>query len=90
VIVQLPAGVGGAVPAFAGLSTVPLAQVPPVMVKPLVAVPAGVTVGAAVNVNAPAVAPVAEFVTVTVPVSVPELAGVGFSAGTGALIAKAA
>jgi hypothetical protein len=90
VIVQLPAGVGGAVLAFAGLRTVPLAQVPPVMVKPLVAVPVGVTVGAAVNVNAPAVAPVAEFVTVTVPVSVTALAGVGLSAGTGALIANVA
>ena len=87
-IVQLPAGVAGVV--IAGLRTMPLAQVPPVTVKPLVAVPAGVTVGAAVNVNAPAVAPVAEFVTVIVPVSVPVLAVAGLSTGTGALIANAA
>jgi hypothetical protein len=71
------------------LRTVPLAQVPPVMVKPLVAVPAGVTVGAAVNVYAPAFV-VAVFVTVIVPVSVPVLAVAGLSAGVGALIANVA
>lgn len=64
-------------------------QVPPVMenVPPVVV---SVAVGAAVNVNAPAVVPVAVFVTVIVPDLVLVLAGVVVSAGVGAEIVSVA
>jgi hypothetical protein len=49
------------------LTTEPLAQVPPVIANVPPAVPTLVTLGAAVNVNGPAVAPVAVLLTVMVP-----------------------
>ena len=68
-----------------GRITTPLAQVPPVSVKPAGA-PA-FNAGAAVNVNGPAVAPVAVLFTVTVPLFVVVLAVVVVNAGVGAVIA---
>jgi len=72
-----------------GFTTKPDTHVPPLVPVTMENAPAVgpltlLTVGAALNVNAPAVAPVAVFVTVIVPVSVPAFAGVGFSAGEGA------
>jgi len=65
-----------------GASTVPDAHVPPVTVKAPVPVTL-LTAGAAVSVIGPAVAPVAEFLRVTVPVFVVPLAGVVVKAGVG-------
>jgi hypothetical protein len=65
-----------------GLSTVPDTQVPPVTVKAPVPLTL-FTVGAAVSLSGPAFAPVAELLTVTVPVFVVPLAGVVVSAGAG-------
>jgi len=65
-----------------GLSTVPDAQVPPVIVNAPVPVTL-LTAGAAVSVSGPAFAPVAEFLRVTVPVFVVPLAGVVVKAGAG-------
>src|SRR5215469_10462747 len=66
----------------AGASTVPDAQVPPVTVN--APVPATLfTAGAAVSVIGPAFAPVALFLSVTVPVFVVPLAGVVVKAGAG-------
>jgi len=65
-----------------GASTVPDAQVPPVTVKAPVPL-ALFTTGAAVSVIGPAVAPVAEFLRVTVPDFVVPLAGVLVKAGAG-------
>jgi len=70
---------------------VPLAQVPPAGMENVPpAVLTVVIVGAPVNVNGPAVAPVAVFVTVIVPVFVVVVAGVVVSAGAGALIVNVA
>jgi hypothetical protein len=65
-----------------GARTVPDAQVPPVIVKAPVPV-ALLTTGAAVSVIGPAFAPVAEFLSVTVPVFVLPFAGVVVKAGVG-------
>src|SRR5580692_10325060 len=65
-----------------GARTVPDAQVPPVTVKAPVPV-TRLTTGAAVSVSAPAFAPVAEFLRVTVPDFVFLLAGVVVKAGAG-------
>ena len=67
----------------AGATTVPFAQVPPVIEKaprPMTFV----TMGAAVSVNEPAFAPVAVLVTVIVPVFVVVVAGVVVNDGVGA------
>jgi hypothetical protein len=74
-----------------GLSTVVAVHVVPVarIVKLEPAGPAVfTTAGAAVNVSGPAVAPVAVFVTVTVPLLVSVLAGVVVNAGVGPLNPK--
>ena len=66
-----------------GATTVPFAQVPPVIEK----APGPrtlVTMGAAVSVNEPAFAPVAVLVTVIVPVFVVVVAGVVVNDGVGA------